>query len=115
VPEDEPQVVRRVYPANTVVQVDDTTVEHRACLAILTKERVYIWTEQGGAITPALDVPYVRPEGRMPHVSELRTAPLIVDLADGGRVEVRAAAGCGCGSSLKSFAPFARDVSGPAR
>jgi hypothetical protein len=113
--EAEPVVVRRIYPANVTLSNGTT---HRGVLAIITQHRVYVWAQLGGTVTNVLDEAYQPPGRPLPHVAQLKSAPLVLDLGGGpgpSLVEIRAAAGCGCGSLLTTFRPFAADVTGPTR
>jgi len=97
--ETDPVVVRDVYPAE--VTLPDGTLL-RGALVKVTREGVYVWTgervlsyaearsEPGEVLTPD----YLT-----------RREPLVTATAD-GPVVVWKGAGCGCGSTLKSYRPF---------
>jgi hypothetical protein len=69
---------------------------------VLTAERLYVWVASGGSAELAAELPYdpersVRPRGdRAPWTAQ----------TDEGIVTVDRGRGCGCGSPLRSFAPF---------
>jgi hypothetical protein len=113
-PESEPVIIRRVYPANVITP---DGAEHRGVLAIVTRERVYVWAGAGGAVQLLFDEAYVQPARPLPHVAQLKSAPLLLAFEGLGTqmLEIRAGSGCGCGSPLKVFRPWAADVSGPTR
>lgn len=110
-PEAEPVIIRHIYPANVILP---NGTEARSALAIVTQQRVYVWAQLGGTVQAVLDEEYVQPDRPLPHVAQLKTAPIVLGVP-GGQVMVSAGSGCGCGSPLKSFRPFAVEVSGPTR
>ena len=112
-PEENPVELRKVFPANVTLPTGDELTD---VLAIVTRERVYVWGQQGGAAALRFEARYVDP-GRLPHVSELSAAPMQLsvrseDDTEEGIVVITRSRGCGCGSILRSFRPWSREVAG---
>lgn len=98
-PEPDAVVVRDVFPA--VVTAGPSTF--RSALAVITRERVYVWTQKGA---PALAMSYDPDASRVPRLSAPRSTPAHLTLADGSGITVQGQRGCGCGNPLKGWQPW---------
>ena len=95
-PETSPIITRDLVPAE--VTLPDSTLLSPA-RAVLTKERLYVWVDGPSGVTLAFEAPYD------PIDTNLVSQPWVIATSD-GPVHVNRGRGCGCGSPLKTFAPF---------
>ncbi len=98
-PEPDAVVLRDVFPA--VVTAGPSTF--RSALAVITRSRVYVFTER---VAPALAMSYDPDASRVPALNAPRSAPAHLVLADGQTITVQGQRGCGCGNPLKGWQPW---------
>lgn len=99
-PEPDAVVIRDVFPA--VVSFGPSTL--RSARAVITRERVYVWTTRGA---PAVALAYDPLISTVPPINaprSLRPAHLV--LMDGSSLTVEGQRGCGCGNPLKGWVPW---------
>lgn len=105
--ETDPVILRRIFPAEVTTGEQLIT----GALAVVTRERVYVWENTSDGIGLRLDAAYDRPEdaGPLPREYQLRFQPIVLS-TDFGQVTVNAGRGCGCGNPLKGYRPFTPEM-----
>lgn len=98
-PEPDAVVVRDVFPA----VVTAGPLSFRSALAVITRQRVYVWTQR---VAPALAMDYDPDASQVPRLSAPRSAPAHLVLSDGTTLTVQGQRGCGCGNPLKGWQPW---------
>ncbi len=99
-PDEQPVVVRDLFPARVVVGDRVLT----GALAVITRDRLLVYITRAA---PALDVPY-RPEAStVPRYNAGTREPAHLTLDDGRVATVTRARGCGCSSPLRGWHPWA--------
>lgn len=107
-PEPDAVVIRDVFPA--VVRFGPSTL--RNARAIVTRQRVYVWTRP---TAPAVALPYDPAASTIPPLNAPASRPAhLVIAATGNTMEVaevqhltvEGQRGCGCGNPLKGWVPW---------
>lgn len=75
----------------------------RNARAVITRERVYVWTDRG---TPVVTQTYDPAASRVPRINAARSARAALTLRDGTSLTVEGQRGCGCGNPLKGWTPW---------
>lgn len=97
--EEVPTVRRATFPA--VVTTENG--QHRTALAVVTTDRLMVWTTRG---RPILDLAYDPARSIVPAASAPSSRPAHLATVTLGTVTVQGQRGCGCGSSLKGWRPW---------
>lgn len=100
--ETEPVVIRDVFPAAVAVGDD----RYWTARAIVTRERVYVFTGAGRERLLRLDQPYDREASTIPRYNAPPRDPTHLVLDDGRTLSIARARGCGCTSPLRSWHPW---------
>jgi hypothetical protein len=98
-PEPDAVVVRDVFPA--VVRFGPSTL--RSARAVVTRERVYVWTSRGA---PAVNMAYDSALSTVPRINDPRSRRTTLILGDGSPLTIELQRGCGCGNPLKAWTPW---------
>lgn len=99
-----PVTLRRYFPAE--VAFDKTGEIVRTALVIVTRVRVYVFTE---AAEPMFSAPYEPSTSALPAADGRMVVPAMLATADTG-VWVNKERGCGCGSRVKNYVPWAPNL-----
>lgn len=94
-----PVVRRDTFPA--VVTTENG--QHRNALAVITTDRLLVWTTRAA---PILDAPYDPELSDVPPPGAPSSRPAHVRLRSGQVVTVQGQRGCGCGNPLKGWRPW---------
>lgn len=95
-----PVVLRDVFPA--VVTAGTRT--WRSTKAVITRDRVLVWTSRSSVVLDAAYDPLISSVPSINAPRLLRPAHLV--LLDGTAVTVAGQRGCGCGNPLKGWQPW---------
>lgn len=98
-PEADAVVIRDVFPAT--VTFGPSTL--RNARAVITRERVYVWTSRGA---PAAAFSYDPAASAIPPLNAPRSRTTTLTLSEGGELAVQGQRGCGCGNPLKAWVPW---------
>lgn len=98
-PEPDAVVIRDVFPA--VVRFGPSTL--RNARAVVTRERVYVWTARGA---PAVNMGYDPAASTVPALNAARSQRTVLSLGDGSALRIELQRGCGCGNPLKGWTPW---------
>lgn len=102
-PEPGAVVLRDVFPA----EVAAGPTVFRSARTVITRERVYVFVTQDGKPVLALGMAYDPAQSVIPPLSAPANKASHLTLADGSQIHVNRQRGCGCGSPLKSWQPWA--------
>jgi hypothetical protein len=100
--EEDRVVVRDLFPAE--VQLGDLV--YRTALAVVTRERLYVWQGEGRERVLRLVGEYDPAASAIPRYNAPPRQEATLRLLDGRTAVVRRQRGCGCGSPLRGWRPW---------
>lgn len=106
---DPPPIARRVvYPAEVTWTEPGASGERtdRKVYSLITETQVWAWRGNDGGVELFLRADYDTSEALIPAVPLMLQQPAQLP-TNGGLVQVRRMSGCGCGSTLARFLPWA--------
>lgn len=106
----------RTDPISTIAHHDDTHLRLRACRTVITRERLYVWATPMGFPSIVYERLWTAWDPLPEHARPGEPLTLSVsayDLEWQIAIVSDEAAGCGCGSPLKSLQPFTPYRLGP--
>lgn len=101
-PEPGAVVIRDVFPAE--VAFGPTVL--RSARAVVTRDRVYVFTSPSGRPALALGAAYDPELSKIAPLNAPRSKATHLALADGTTVHINGQRGCGCGNPLKAWVPW---------
>lgn len=104
VPDPTPLVARQVFPAD--VTWGEPQQQLRKVVVYITDGEVWCWRESGGRVELFLRREYELDTAEIPPLALMNVQPARLVTA-GGPVTVRRMVGCGCGTTLQRFLPWA--------